>query len=182
MSEEHEQKTIVNKPSFFRQAIDLTSEVSGTIAACFLLIVAIIVTYEALMRYLFSSPTIWVNQFSIYLCIGIGFLGAPYALKRDAHFSVTFIVDKLSKPNRRILQIITHLMGIGYTLIFIYKGIHMVKVSYDLGEVSSGLMAVPLWIPQLFVPFGCTLLLLQFLNKLGEVIKKDSNPSKIGEN
>ncbi len=152
--------------------IDRSSMAGGIIGAFCLLIISVIITYEALMRYAFNAPTTWVKEISIYLCIAIGFLAAANTLKQDGHFSITVLVDKLKPKNRRILKTITILMGILYSGVFVYKGVDMVMFSYEIEEVSSSLLEVPLWIPQLFLPIGAFLLLLQFINKLTTEIKQ----------
>ncbi len=152
--------------SVFTKWINQSSYLGGVIAAVCLMTLAIIITYEAIMRYLFNAPTTWVKEISICLSIAIGFLGAAYCLKQDGHFSITIVVDKLKPKNKKALKILTNLMGLLYSIIFVYKGIEMVKFSYDMEDVSSGLLEFPLWIPELLLPCGGLLLALQFVNKL----------------
>lgn len=158
------------KESLIQRIINLLSLVGGVVSAICLLVVAVIITYEALMRYLFNSPTIWVKEVSIYLCIAIGFLAAAYTLKNNGHFAITIFVDLLSPAKRRKLRIVTHLMGIIYSSVLLYKGIELVTFSYEINDVSTSLLEVPLWIPKMLVPVGCSVLTLQFVNKLIEEI------------
>lgn len=146
--------------------IDVSSGVGGVIAACCLMLLALIITYEVTVRYFFGSPTAWVQEFSVYLWMAIAFLAAAYALRSDSHFSVTILVDRLNAGNRRRLRILTHLVGLGYSVTFVIKGIEMVHFSYEMGDVSTGLIQVPLWMPGSLLPIGAVLLALQFFNKL----------------
>ncbi len=150
----------------FSKWVDRSSYAGGAIAAVCLLSVAVIITYEAMMRYMFNAPTTWVKEVSIYLSIAIGFLGAAYCLKQDGHFSITFVVDKLKPKNRKVLKTITNIMGLIYSVIFVHKGIAMVMFSYDMEDVSTGLLEIPIWIPELLLPIGGLLLALQFMNKI----------------
>ncbi len=152
--------------------INHTSLLGGVIGAFCLLTISVIITYEAFMRYAFNAPTTWVKEISIYLCIAIGFLAAAYTLMKDGHFSITVVVDKLKPKNRRILKTFTILLGILYSAVFVYKGIDMVIFSYQIEDVSSGLLEVPIWVPQLLLPIGAFLLLLQFINKLTAEIQQ----------
>ena len=148
--------------------IDLTSDFGGVLSALCLLTVTFIISYEVFARYLFSAPTTWVAEISIYLCMALGLLGAAYALKNNSHFSITIIVDRLTAKNRRRLKILTNVMGIAYSLIFIVKGVEMAKFAYDIKDASTGVLQFPLWIPWSLVPLGGLLLTLQFINKLAE--------------
>lgn len=146
--------------------IDFSSGVGGVIAACCLMLLAFIITYEVIVRYFFGSPTAWVQEFSVYLWMAIAFLAAAYALRNDSHFAVTIFVDRLKASNRRRLRIFTHLIGLGYSVTFVIKGIEMVHFTYEMGDTSTGLIQVPLWIPGSLLPIGAVLLALQFFNKL----------------
>ncbi len=150
--------------------IDHTSDTGGFVAALCLLAVTLIITYEVFMRYLFSAPTTWVGEISIYLCMALGLLGAAYALKSNSHFAITLVVQRLTAGKRRGLKIVTNLMGIAYSLVFIVKGAEMAKFSYDINDASTGVLQFPLWIPWTLVPIGGLLLTLQFINKLAEEI------------
>jgi C4-dicarboxylate transporter, DctQ subunit len=155
---------------FIFRWIDAISVAGGNVAAVCMLAVTLIITYEVFARYLFSAPTTWVAEISIYLWMALGLLGAAYALKNNTHFSITIVVDRLSAKNRRRLKILTHTMGIAYSLVFLLKGAEMVKFSYDLKDASTGLLQFPLWIPWTLVPLSGLLLTLQFINKLAEEI------------
>ena len=156
------------KRFFLYRWVDHTATAGGVLAAVCLGIVTCIITYEVIMRYVFNSPTYWVGELSIYLCMGVGFLGAAYALKNDSHFSITIIIDRLSRKNRRRMRLLTNTMGLAYCLVFIYKGSEMAYMAYIINDRSSGSMDTPLWIIWLLVPVGGTLLSLQFLKKLVE--------------
>lgn len=151
---------------FIRRWIDRSSDLGGIIAAVCLLILALMIGYEVTIRYFTGRPTTWVLEISVYLSMAIGFLGAAYALKRDSHFSITIFVDRLNDKKKRILRVVTNILCIGYSITFIVKGLEMAYVSYVINDVSTGLLAVPLWIPGLLLPIGGLLLALQFFNKL----------------
>ena len=104
--------------------------------------------------------------------MGVGLLGAAYALKNDSHFGITIFVDKLSAKNRRKMQIASNVAGFAYSLTFVYQGFLQTKLSYDLEDVSNGLMATPLWIPWMLMPIGGVLLALQFISKIAEEISR----------
>lgn len=154
------------KRFFFYRWIDHSAGAGGIAAAVCLGIVTCIITYEVIMRYVFNSPTFWVGELSIYLCMGIGFLGAAYALKNDSHFSITIVIDRLSPENKRRMRLLTNTMGLAYSLVFVYKGIEFAYMSYVINDLSTGMMETPLWIIWLLVPLGGLLLSLQFLKRL----------------
>lgn len=133
-------------------------------AAFCLLALALLISYEVIIRYTTGHSTSWIKEFSVYLMMTIGFLAAAYALQLNSHFSITFFVERLSPQKRRRLQITTHLVGLFYSLVFVVKGIDMVSFMYSIDDTSTGLLQTPLWIPASLVPLSGAMLSLQFLS------------------
>jgi len=148
--------------------IDYTSDTAGVIGAVCMIVLTVIIVFEVIMRYLFNSPTTWVGEMSIYLSMGIGFMALAYALKNDGHFPITYLTDRLTPNTRNRLKVFTDFVGFLYSTTFIFKGYEMAKFAYDMEDVSSGMMEVPLWIPWMLVPLGGLLLAMQFINKLAD--------------
>lgn len=161
-------ETPAKKRFFLFRLIDSICQIGAYISAFLLWVVAVIVTYEVVMRYCFNAPTTWVSESSVYLWIAVGLLGAANTLKNDGHFGITIVVDALSAKNRKRLQVTTKIVGMLYSASFVYYGAQQTYLAYVLEDVSTGLMATPLWIPWMMVPIGGTLLTLQFMNKLAD--------------
>ncbi len=156
---------------FLFRWIDTASATGGNIASACMIAVTCIIVFEVIMRYCFNSPTVWVGEMSIYLCMGVGFLSLAYGLKHNVHFSITFLTDRLTDKTRIRLKIFTDFIGMLYSSVFIHKGIEQAWFAYEMEDISSGMMETPLWIPWSFVPIGGFLLTLQFINKLAEDVK-----------
>src|SRR6056297_2420064 len=114
-------ETPPKKDFFIYRWIDFAASTGGVAAAICLATVTVIITYEVIMRYVFNSPTFWVGELSIFLCMGIGFLGIAYALKNDSHFAITIVVDRLSRKGRRRMRMLTNMVGLAYSLVFVVK-------------------------------------------------------------
>ncbi|MBR9979459.1 MAG: hypothetical protein KFF50_00385, partial [Desulfatitalea sp.] len=65
-------QTPPQKKFFLFRCIDLSSDFAGVLSALCLLTVTFIISYEVFARYLFSAPTTWVAEISIYLCMALG--------------------------------------------------------------------------------------------------------------
>lgn len=161
-------ETAPNKKFFLFRWIDVLTDFGGGLASISLAGLTIVVVLEILLRFLFNAPTIWVGEMSVYLCMACGLLGAAYALRMDMHFGITIIIDRISAKTRRRMRILTNSMGLVYAMVLLIKGFQMAQFSYEMEDVSTGLMATPLWIPNLLIPLAGLLLALQFINKLAE--------------
>jgi len=148
---------------------------------CFLfLAVAVIITLEVVMRFVFSKPTMWITELSSLLTIIASFLLFAYTLQEKGHTRVDFITAMLSRKSVYFLELFTTLLGLLYCGILVWHGTKMIQSSLVLEEVSQTLQ-IPLWIPQMFVPIGGGLMFLQLLKFLKNDLCKTSNSRDPGE-
>lgn len=148
----------------FQYTIDSICRAAAWVAAVCLLILALIVSYEVVVRYATGQSSGWIQELSVYLMMTVGYLAAAYALQLKGHFAITFVVDRLSRQHRKMLVTTTNLTGLCYSLIFLYKGADMAFYMYRIGDTSTGLLQTPLWLPASLVPISGLLLSLQFLS------------------
>jgi C4-dicarboxylate transporter DctM subunit len=145
--------------SFLNKAITCIGFFGGILV----LLNGIFVTYEVVMRYFFNAPTTWVLETSIYLIIVATFLSLAYVMLERGHVNVDFITTHLSGKSLSLLNIATSVFAILYCVVLGWEGWKMAFKAYQLGERSPTILGVPLWIPEVFIPFGSALLTFQFI-------------------
>ncbi len=134
----------------------------GRLGCLMYLGVAVIVTLEVIMRFVFRSPTMWVMEISGLLTIVASFLLFAYTLQEKGHTRVDFITSMVSRKSVFFLELFTSLLGLVYCGVLTWYGIKMVQSSILMEEVTQTLQ-IPLWIPQLVVPIGGGLMFIQLL-------------------
>jgi len=154
---------------------------TGLLGGILIVLNGLFVSYEVIMRYLFNSPTTWVMEISIYVTMASTFLSLAYTLREKAHVKVDFITNYLSGRTLILLEIFTSLLAILYCLILGWEGLKMAAIAYRNWEVSPSVLRVPVFIPQLFIPFGSAILTLEFIRLLKNLFKelpaaKDARP------
>ena len=142
------------------------SRISGVIAGICILVVALSVSYEVVLRFLFNAPTEWVNEISVYLVLISAFLGFAPALAAGKHINVDLLTSKLSPQVNRPLKLICSLIGLVFSLVFLVTSTEMTLNSYELGLLSTSTLRVPLYLPQMAMPIGFFILSLQFIANL----------------
>jgi len=85
------------------RAIDGVSRACGALAAVLVLVLIVLMVYDAVMRYAFNAPTIWAFEVGTYLMGALFVLAIGYALERDAHVRVDLLYDWLP---RRVLTVV----------------------------------------------------------------------------
>jgi len=108
------------------------------VAAFLLVLLSLLVAYDAGMRYLFSAGSIALQEIEWHLFDVIFLLGLTYALKHDKHVRVDIFFERYSKETRAIVQILSmSLLVIPFSLVFLSDSIDMFTQSFIQNEISS---------------------------------------------
>jgi C4-dicarboxylate transporter DctM subunit len=145
------------------RAIDYASMMGGGISAALIIIIAVIVFYEIIARGFFNAPTTWVLEYSVYMLIATGFLGAAYVLRLGGHVCVDVITSRLSERTKVVLDFVTHVWSIAFTLILVGSSIFMVRQSIVQHRLSSSILETPMFITEIPVAVGAVLLFFQLV-------------------
>ena len=96
------------------------------------------------------------------------FLSLAYALRRDGHIRVTLVVDRLPASWRDALERVALLASAALVGWMTWHLVRLVRDSIAFGDVSTGLLAIPLWIPQSAVAAGAGLLCVALAHRAAE--------------
>ena len=152
--------------SRFADRIDRLSILAGLAGALALLLIVSFVCFEVVSRTVFNEPTVWVNEYSTYLLIGITFAGLAYAQKEKAHIQVELILGYLPENARKTLDIVGHWIGLLFVCFTAWQMISFNYQEYINDTRNWGLLATPQWVPELFVSFGLVLFAFAMLADL----------------
>lgn len=139
---------------------------SALVGASMIGLMAIIVTYEVVARFL-GHPTSWAHEITVYLLIWSAFLSFSLAQYRGDHFRVTLVVDLLPRRGRDVLELAGTLVAVVFCVLMLWRGMEMVLLDYRIGRVTPTLLHIPMVIIRLAIPLGAVLLLLQLLGRAG---------------
>lgn len=138
-------------------------------AACTVLIAALTLA-QVLGRYLgVAVPD--ASDIAGYAMAGAIFLALPYTLRSGGHIRVNLLLMHVPRGLRRVFEMwcTAFLTVVGG--LFAAFAIHLVVESYQLGDVSTGMMPIPLWIPQLSMAIGAVLLEIAAIEELVRVLR-----------
>jgi C4-dicarboxylate transporter DctQ subunit len=131
----------------------------------FILITALLVGFEVVMRYVFDSPTLWSFDVTIFLIIYAVFLGSAFTLREGKHVKVAFFADWFSKfrlPSV-VLNIVCNMVAILFWLLVAFTTFRDATTAYQFHEVTQSYLRFPLIIPLIAVMLGGILILIQLL-------------------
>lgn len=148
-----------------RKPLYMIIRLSGVLA-CLLLLVMVVVMFISIVLRLFGYLLPGTEDIASFSMVGLAFLGLPSVYIAGIHIRVETVYSRLSNAKKRFINIFCVTLGILICLGMIYFSLSMVWDSYRFGDTSFGLLPIPLWIPQIVIPLGLTLLMLAFLDDL----------------
>ena len=147
----------------------LLAKAGIVLSALALLASLVLIACSVAMRYVVNRPVVWVDELIGYLLVGIVMLAAAEALRRGEHIAVDIVTERLG-PRGRKATVVAGLVAVALCGAFlIVEGWGMVAFSQTIGIVSTGSLAVPIWIPQSLVPIGGAMLLLTAVAGLARI-------------
>lgn len=80
----------------YGKILDAVTKIVAVIAGILILMPALMVFYEVVMRGLFNAPTEWSIELSVYCVLIAGFLGMSVTYAAGKHIHVDIVVGSLS--------------------------------------------------------------------------------------
>ena len=161
-----------------RRFLDGLYTAAGAIAALAICLICLIVSAQVALNILariggpdFSFTIPSYADFAGYLLATASFMALAYTLRAGGHIRVNLVVQVLPEGARWVLEIMTLALGAvmaGYATWFTAL---LVEESLRYGDSSTGIIAIPLWIPQLPMVAGLALLTLALIDTLFQVVR-----------
>ena len=136
---------------------------SGYLASALFIAIGFIVSYEVIMRYLFNSPTIWVNEVSRFLQIWATYLALTYSFHKRDFIRITVIYDRLNETGKKILDFISFIFIIIFSCFVVYYGWLIAYDSLKVGRTSSTILDVPSFLTELAIPLCFAFLVIRVI-------------------
>ncbi len=162
----------------------ILGSINKSIAAFGIAAGVVLASINVVARYGFNGSITWASELTNYFFIWSAFFGAAYCFKKDAHISVTILMERLPAPLMKALMILSHILVIIYLSAVAYYGYKFLQLEIELEEVSVDLVipqihwlgmsddwAVPMWIPYSVIPIAFASAALRVFEKLIEIIK-----------
>lgn len=147
-----------------RKLLDALYTGSAWLAALFMIGVLAMVLLSMLGRMLhFYIPG--TDAYAGYAMAGAGFLALAHTLKSGEHIRVTLIIGKLTGGMRRGLELWSLSVAVLLSGLLAVYAWRLAWQSHAFHDISTASDATPLWIPQILMGLGTTVLLIAFLDE-----------------
>lgn len=145
-------------------AIDTFIDKFGMIAAWTSFALVLVMATNVLLRYLFSTGSVWAQELEWHLLVPISLLGMSYALRHGEHVRVDIFFSKYPERTKVLFEIATALISFIVCIIVIRLSIPYVLQSWNYSEGSANPGGIPYrYLLKAFIPLGFLLFGLQSL-------------------
>lgn len=172
---------------------------SGALAALFLaLIFAVIIVQVAfntidrlaglILGQAFGLAIPSYADFAGFFLAATSFLGLAATLRSGDLIRVNLVLQRLGSGPRRAIELFGAAIGAAISGFATFYAVHLALDAYRFNELSTGIIAVPMWIPQLSLIIGLAVLTIAFVDgficclRYGTLIEpEESTLEQIGE-
>lgn len=144
--------------------LDRIYRLSGALAAFFLVMIVVITLAQIVGRFL-DIQIRDADIFAGFSMAASSFLALAYTLRTGGHIRVTLLISCLKGKLHRAAEGFCLVVATVMVGCFAWFAIAMVMQSYEFGDMSTGLVRVPMWIPQLGMVTGAVLLTVAFIEE-----------------
>ncbi|TCP17902.1 C4-dicarboxylate transporter DctQ subunit [Scopulibacillus darangshiensis] len=131
----------------------------------------LLMMYEVIMRYVFNSPTTWINEVSSIIVVWAVLLGLSLTLREGRHISVDLLYVALPRRIQKIFDTFANIVGALFCIFFTNYGIVTVNQAYSTHQLSIE-TGVPMWIYYVVIPISGVMFLLRFIENIVKIYKK----------
>ena len=153
---------VAGAPSRVRTRIEGLVDWVGEWTSWLALAIVVLMATNVILRYLFSTGSVWAQELEWHLLVPLILFGMVYAQRHGEHVRVDIFYAKYSARTKILVDLLSACLAIGLSVIVIWLSFQYVQQAYVIAEVSSdpGGLSHRYLIKGL-IPVGFALLLLQ---------------------
>ncbi|HEX7006282.1 MAG TPA: TRAP transporter small permease [Alphaproteobacteria bacterium] len=138
----------------------------GFIAAALIALIALIISFDVIMRNLGLGTLPWMLEASEYAQFLATFLGAPWVLKHGAHVRVDVVLSNLPGRTALALELIGDVIGLLSCTVILYYALSIAATSMRDGALIIKILIIPEWWVFGVVAFSAVLLIIEFICRI----------------
>lgn len=148
-----------------RKFLDGLYAAAGWLAGLAMIGILVMVLLTILSRLIgFSAPG--TDAYAGYAMAGAGFMALASTFKKGEHIRVTLLLGALKGAALKVMEVTA--LGIA-TLLAGFLAFYSVRLtwqSWEIEDISVGIDATPMWIPQIFMALGTIIFFIALLDDL----------------
>lgn len=160
-----------------RHGLDRLYALSGALAAISLLVLLLVVLVQVVFNVIDKVLAITVGEpigllipsyttFAGYFLVAASFFALAYTLAGGGHIRVTLTLHALRPRWRLVFEIWATAAASALSLFFAWHAVLLTSQSWRFGDTATGLVPIPIWMPQAVMACGVIVLTIACLDSL----------------
>jgi TRAP-type mannitol/chloroaromatic compound transport system permease small subunit len=144
--------------------IDTFTDVVGRLTAWTTFALVLLMAGNVLLRYAFSTGSVWAQELEWHLMVPICLFGMSFALRHGEHVRVDVVYGGFSARTKHAVDLLSAILAIAISVLIIKLSWNYVGQSWSVGEGSANPGGVPYrYVLKALIPIGFALLAVQSL-------------------
>ncbi len=161
-----------------RKFLDTLYTLSGVLAAGFIVLICLVTAAQVLLnliakifgaQYSYTIPS--YADFAGFFLAAASFLALAYTLTRGGHIRVTLLIQTFGRRSRLGAELFSLIFAASISGFATYYMIRLNINAYGYGDLSFGIIAIPLWIPQLALSAGLGILTIALIDLAWQTLR-----------
>lgn len=140
--------------------------------ALLLAVMIILVVYQVITRYIFSSPPAWTEELARYFMIWSTIIISTVLVFDRDHINMDYFVGLLPKKFQKPVNLVTNTVITFLMGALFFSGIELIKSSIKVTQKSPG-AGIPMYYIYTVIPFAAVLM---FIAQIRNIIKSIREP------
>ena len=147
-----------------RRFLDALYLISGWLSGISLVAIFLLMMFMSIGREIdFNIPS--GDDFASWALVGMAFFGLAHTFKRGEMIRVGLLIERLHGRSRQVAELVSLTVAAAFIGYFTWQTGRLAHDSWRFDDMSTGVVSVPLWIPQLAMVIGLGILLIALLDE-----------------
>jgi len=147
---------------------DFLSLITSRLAMIGILFIVVVMFYEVISRYVFSAPTLWANELSLWIAALVFLFAGQYAMQQRSHIRIYVIYDLMPRWMQKTSDVISALLICAFTFTLVWGGYGDAKTRMLRGETFGTAWDPP--IPAVIKPAILVIITLVTIQAISNLI------------
>lgn len=144
-----------------KKFLDILDRIEVAVASLVLAVLIGVTFVGVPMRYIFSRPFTWEEEFQLACMVWITFLAAPAAFRTKSHVAIEILVDALPKKIRKGIELLIPVIVYAVLIYFLFRSKDYINVMLRTNRKTPILMIPYAWIYAI-APVSIVLMLISY--------------------
>jgi len=150
------------------------------VAVGIIILVMLIVAYDAFSRYAFNAPLPWAFEgIKYYLLVTLTYFAVSSTFQHGDHIGVDLFYNMVAPQTRRVFGLISATLMLVLFAAITWGTLQVVGTQFERGAIVPGYFALPAWLSYLPVALGSALMCARLITHIVALLRHGHDPDVV---